>query len=82
MHMFEHDGHVAAMFFIACFSVKLVIHKIFVIVDSIIGSVWFALNRSIDIGKRNNGAFDCTVKCRRVIGNDFLKWFGTSLKQF
>lgn len=27
------------------------------------------------------GLYGCTVKCRRVIGNDFLKWFGTSLKQ-
>lgn len=60
--VFEHDGHVAAMFFIACFSVKLVIHKIFVIIDSIIGSVWFALNKLIDIaGKRNNGAFGCWI---------------------
>lgn len=80
MYMFEYDGYVVVMFFIVCFSVKLVIYKIFVIVDSIIGSVWFVLNRSIDIGKRNNGVFDCIVKCRRVIGNDFLKWFGISLK--
>lgn len=80
MYMFEYDGYVVVMFFIVCFNVKLVIYKIFVIVDSIIGSVWFVLNRSIDIGKRNNGVFDCIVKCRRVIGNDFLKWFGISLK--